>query len=178
MRARSRCLQSLAVVLLATSPALQAERVPIAYQTIARSVGVPDTLLYAIALQESRLTLGKATIRPWPWTLNIAGSPKRFRTHSETVQAIEAAQADGITNIDVGIMQVNLHYHGERFEALTDAVHPYTNILTGAAILREAYEACDANWWCATGRYHSYRESRAADYQHKVRALWTSLDVR
>src|SRR5690606_11626175 len=65
----------LSLLLLALLGSAQARELPpTAYQQIARQAGIPAEILYAIALQESALLL-RGQLRPWPWTLNVAGRP-------------------------------------------------------------------------------------------------------
>ena len=45
---------------------------PPAYQLAAQRAGIPSTVLYAVALQESGLRRN-GRIVPWPWSLNVAG---------------------------------------------------------------------------------------------------------
>ena len=57
--------------------------VPPAYEAIAQQFGVPADVLYAIALTESRMQVGRNLTRPWPWTANVEGKPYRFNTRAE-----------------------------------------------------------------------------------------------
>ena len=57
----------------ATSMAPYGE-VPELYARVARTHGIPATLLYAIALAESGKHVTRLnSTQPWPWTLNIEG---------------------------------------------------------------------------------------------------------
>lgn len=174
---QDRKLKASATILLfaLSGLALAEPAIPSAYRNIAKAVGVPEKILYAIALQESKLLLGEGFIKPWPWTLNVKGTPHRMSNSAETVERIRQAKASGINNIDVGLMQVNLKYHGQRFENLSDAVDPYNNIWIGATILKEEYERCKQDWWCAVGHYHSRTPERAKKYRGLVKAHWGRL---
>jgi hypothetical protein len=58
---------------------------------VASEVGVPSTLLYAVALAESgRVVGGLRTARPWPWTLNLAGQGRAVR-HPPTARPLSAS---------------------------------------------------------------------------------------
>jgi len=129
--------------------------VPMAYVNIANQIGVPSKILYAMALQESRLKVSEDT-KPWPWTLNVKGQGVRLNSFQETVQAVEKIINAGSNNVDVGLMQVNFHYHGARFDSISDAVHPYRNITVAAEILKD-------------GSSHANR------YQARVKKIWESL---
>ena len=174
---RDRKLKASAILLcLIFSASACAEiAVPTAYRNIAKAIGVPEKILYAIALQESKLLVSEGAIRPWPWTLNVKGTPLRMSSSEETIQRLEEARNSGIRNIDVGLMQVNLKYHGQRFDNLSDAVNPYNNIWVGATILKEEYERCGHDWWCAVGHYHSRTPDRAENYRQLVKKHWGRL---
>ncbi len=149
--------------------------VPQAYQQIALKQGVPSKMLFAIALQESRKSIGQKIVRPWPWTLNFAGEARRYQNSQQVVLALSEALDDGKTNIDVGLMQINMKYHGHRFGSLAQAVDPVSNVTVAAKILKEEFKSCDLDWWCAVGRYHSRRRSHSEKYISMVRELWGSL---
>jgi len=126
---------------------------PPAYQLAAHQAGVPPALLYAIALQESGTDLQGRQI-PWPWTLNIAGQPRRFMTRDAACAALHNAldQRTG-QRIDVGLGQINVGYHVQRVTQLCDLLDPYQNLTVAATILREQYKPAEG-WLNAAGSYH------------------------
>ena len=151
-----------------------AEEPPWGYSNVALQHGVPEKILYAVALQESGLTLKSGKFRPWPWTLNVEGNPERYASRVEAWNAIERHLKNGKTLIDIGVMQVNWHHHKERLGAPWVALEPYHNLAVGAGILRQAFEKSN-DWTLAIGRYHSpsntlKRKARAARYRKKVLA--------
>lgn len=76
----------IAIALLLTVHAARANELPPpAYQLAAHDANIPSTVLFAIALQESG-TRVRGRLLPWPWTLNIAGTPYRFATR-QTVRS-------------------------------------------------------------------------------------------
>lgn len=165
----------LSCVLLALNVADANDAIPVAYRNIALTTQVPVDILYAMALQESRLAIHAHKTIPWPWTINISGNGVRFNSRQQMLNAIRTAKLSGTKSIDVGVMQVNLHYHGHRFQSLSDAVDPYTNIKVAVEILKEEYQHCEQDWWCGVGRYHSYREKTADHYRAGVRRQWRNL---
>ena len=49
------------------------DAVPAGYRAIAAERGIPESVLYAVALTESGKPIERAgEYRPWPWTLNVA----------------------------------------------------------------------------------------------------------
>lgn len=126
---------------------------PPAYQLAAQRVGMPSAVLYAVALQESGARLNGRLV-PWPWSLNVAGSARRFATRGETCAALhEALRETPPTRIDAGLGQINLGYQRHRYEHPCDLLDPYRNLTLAAEILREQHTPGE-DWLLAIGRYH------------------------
>jgi hypothetical protein len=154
--------------------------VPEAYWVIAQEEQVPATILYAIALTESGMRIGTGSFRPFPWTVVSQGKSLRFNNRIEAIAKTNSLLASGVTNIDVGLMQTNLHWHGYRFKSVTQALDPWVNVRNGARILRaeQQRKRCKPDWWCAVGRYHSYRPEAGRQYAARVRAFYQQLKGR
>lgn len=134
-----------------TAPAQEVP--PPAYQLAARQAGVPSAVLYAVALQESGTTL-RGRIVPWPWTLNVAGEPKRYATRAEACAGLrQALRQFPATRVDAGLGQVNVGYQSHRFDQPCELLDPYRNLAIAAEILREQHGAGE-DWLIAIGRYH------------------------
>ena len=144
----------LSLLLLALLGSAQARELPpAAYQQIARQAGIPAEILYAIALQESALPL-RGQLRPWPWTLNVAGRPLRFANQPAACQALHQALSTTVpTRIDIGLTQINWGYHGQRFTSPCTALHPTRNLRVAAQLLREQHRH-SGDWLQAAGHYH------------------------
>lgn len=133
-----------------SSPTIQP---PPAYRTAAMAAGVPPTLLFAIALQESGLTYAGRLI-PWPWTLNIAGIAHRFHRQREACNALlSALRSISPYRADVGLAQINVGYHGHRVDHPCALLNPRVNLRVAAQILLEQQRPED-DWLAAAGRYH------------------------
>ena len=74
-------LRVLLAAALATGPVQAQEIPPPAYQLAAQRAGIPSTVLYAVALQESGVRRDDRIV-PWPWSLNVAGQSRRYATRS------------------------------------------------------------------------------------------------
>ncbi|MFP5498222.1 MAG: lytic transglycosylase [Gammaproteobacteria bacterium] len=142
------------IAILLTMLAVQADELPPpAYQMAAHDADIPSTVLFAIALQESG-TRVHGRLRPWPWTLNIAGRPYRFPTRQAACHALlQALVRHDAKLVDVGLGQTNLGYHGQRFSSPCEALDPYRNLAVTAALLQE-HHAATGDWVAAAGRYH------------------------
>lgn len=153
-------------------PALTgALRIPPGYANVAREFGIPGAFLYGVALQESAMLVGRAGQRrslPWPWTLNVAGTPARFASRAAAEHGLRRALGAGIDSVDVGPMQVNWRYHKHRLVSVERALEPYSNLRVGAALLAEHFADCQS-WPEAIGRYHSpANKARAGSYSNAV----------
>lgn len=126
---------------------------PPAYEWAARVARVPASILFAIARQESGMLLRGRWI-PWPWTLNVAGAPRRYGTRAEACAALRRALRRVPSHrIDVGLGQIDIGYYGNRVADPCDLLNPYRNLLLAAKILSH-YHAAGGNWMIAIGRYH------------------------
>ena len=114
-----------------------------------------------IALQESAKLFGHRVL-PWPWTLNVRGTPRRYGNYGEAVADMAAIVLSGTSNVDAGVMQVNWGYHRHRLQSANRALDPYPNLHIGATILREHYDAT-GDWFVATGRYHAPAHAARAE---------------
>ena len=132
----------------------QAQEVPPpAYQLAAQRAGIPSTVLYAVALQESGIRRN-GRIVPWPWSLNVAGQSHRFATRADACAGLQQAmRATPHTRIDAGLGQINLGYHQQRYATACDLLDPYRNLAIAAEILREQHTPGE-DWLLAIGRYH------------------------
>ncbi|MDA0304864.1 MAG: transglycosylase SLT domain-containing protein [Proteobacteria bacterium] len=135
-------------------------------------MGVPKHLLKAISLAESgRWDAGRRENVAWPWTVTSGGEGRFFDTKAEAVAEVEILMTQGVRNIDVGCMQVNLYYHGHAFENLKEAFDPKANTTYAAAYLKNMFKVA-GNWTDAAGYYHSTTPERNGPYKEKVAAFW------
>ena len=112
-------------VLLCFGPFAAWAHTPGAYQLAGQHHGVPPNVLYAIALQESGMSIRKRRV-PWPWTLNIAGRSRYFATRAQACVALQDAQRRiSDKRIDVGLAQLNLGYQRRHYRQPCDLLDPY-----------------------------------------------------
>lgn len=150
--------------------------IPPTYKSIAARHEIPAAILYAVALAESGKPIAALSARrPWPWTLNIAGEGRYFPTRLAAWRVLDATLAAGETGIDIGLMQVNWHYHRQRLGNSWLALEPEHNLNVAAEILKRCY-AERGDWWRSVGCYHAPNDaSRANRYTERVRAAWLSV---
>lgn len=171
---------TLAALLTATSPA-HADSTPISFagtvwERVGQEKGLDPKLLYSVALAETRRQWPDGLIRPWPWA--IAENGPKVRSHyPQSLEEAKRILQEALTrtkNIDVGVMQVNLLYHGHRIAAPEDLLDIEKNIQVGADILREAM-ASSKNKEVGVGRYHSWKPDISPLYGKRVLYLVNAL---
>jgi len=137
-----------------------------------REKAIPEHLLRSIALTESgRWDGSRQENSAWPWTITADGQGRFFDTKEEAVLEAEILITEGVKNIDIGCMQVNLHYHPSAFETLSQAFDPAANTAYAATYLKAMHQAT-GNWIEAAGRYHSSTPGPNSQYKRKVLAQW------
>lgn len=153
---------------------------PAAYVRTAERHGIPEWILYGVALQESQLKFGKRTL-PYPWTLCVRGRGLRFGSYASTVAALKKLVAAGVTNIDCGAMQVNWHWHGDKLRTAENALEPYANLDIGARVLRACFDR-RRNWVMAVADYHTggnpAARARGQRYARQTFARLARMGVR
>ncbi len=127
------------------------------YNMLERRFGVPDGVLYAIAMTESNYKGW-----PWPWSLNTISKPYRFDNRQEMYAAIQFLQKEGIS-FGVGPMQIEYSIHKDRFDSLWKSTSPLENVYAAITILLENYKR-SKNWDKAVMNYHSYKEKYYGPY--------------
>jgi hypothetical protein len=133
---------------------------------------LPAHLLGALAKVESGRwhTASKARLA-WPWTVMAEGRGRYLPTKAAAIAEVRALQAKGVSNIDVGCMQVNLHWHGRAFDSLEQAFDPAHNVAYAAAFLLDL-RASENSWTKAIGVYHSRTPKFSGPYRSKVFRHW------
>lgn len=141
-------------------------------QAAEQAMGIPQHLLSAIALAETgRWDADSRASFAWPWTVMAEGRGRYFPTKREAVAEVRRLTARGITNIDVGCMQINLRHHGDAFASLEQALDPATNVAYAGEFLKTLF-ASTGSWTQAAAHYHSATPDLGAAYKQKVVDLW------
>ncbi len=143
-----------------------------------RLLAVPDRLLHAISLVESgRWDDSRKESFAWPWTVTAEGEGHFLPGKAEAVALVRRLQARGVTNIDVGCMQVNLQAHPDAFPDLDAAFDPATNVAYAARFLVGLHTST-GSWPTAGAYYHSQTPALAAAYKAKLIAAWNGARGR
>ena len=133
---------------------------------------IPSRLLTSISLVESgRWNPRAQRSMAWPWTIHAQGKGRFFPSKKAAIAAVRALQKRGVRSIDVGCMQVNLHYHPKAFRSLDAAFDPKRNAAYAATFLN-ALKREHKSWRRAVQHYHSATPNRRIPYQERVYAVW------
>ena len=174
-------LAGIAAAMLLSQPAAAAVDCEGLAEAAAREKGIPTALLPSIARIESGKKQGELGVRAWPWTLNQQGKGMYFENREDALAHLKKAVASGVTNIDVGCMQINYRWHGDQFSSLEEMMDPVANTRYAATFLSNLYKR-HKNWEIATRYYHSPKEERGKWYQGKVASVMRRIleqgDVR
>src|SRR5579863_3757922 len=139
-----------------------------------REFALPIGLLGAIGRVESGRwdpTLGRVV--PSPWAIDVAGQPYQSNNKAAAVQQIHALQDNGVSNIDVGCFQINLHSHPAAFSNLDQAFDPTANAQYAARFLASLHSRL-GSWQDAVAAYHSATPTLGVPYQQAVFANWSA----
>lgn len=124
---------------------------------------IPSGLLIAIANVESGLK---------PYAIGVSGKSVKANSKEEAKQIIKAYLAKGITNIDIGIMQINWRWHSKEFvQNLDDMLNPSQNIMYAAQLLKSLHVK-HQSWQKAVRYYHSVKDEHHRRYSKAVLVSW------
>lgn len=168
-------IRALLLSLLLAAPAAAQDCARLAAQAGAEA-GLPDGLLPAISLVEAGRGDGQGGIAPWPWTLNEGGKGMYFDTREEALAYLEEAIARGVTNIDVGCMQLNWKWHSAGFPSPAEMIDPERNTRYAARFMVELQSRL-GSWETAAAAYHSTDPERGRNYLQKVLAAQGSFHL-
>ncbi len=129
---------------------------------VERVNNIPSGLLLAIASVESGLK---------PFVLNIEGRTVLPRSYREAMMVAQKALALGVTNIDLGVMQVNYRWHAQQFEDLKEMLHPKSNIKYAGKLLAGLYKQ-HGDWHKAVRYYNSATPEYHRKYSRKIVQQW------
>ena len=136
---------------------------------------IPGELLQAVGVIESgKWNEREKSLNAWPWTVTVEGTGHYYKNFDTAYKAIRKFQKKGITNIDVGCMQINLGYHGKNFLDVKEVLDPVNNVAYGASFLTHL-RAREKSWTRAVKFYHSANRMYHNPYVKKVIKRWREL---
>jgi hypothetical protein len=140
-----------------------ASDMPQLIQKIEKEHEIPSGLLAAIASVESGLK---------PYAIGVSGKSVKASSKEEAKKIIKQYLAKGITNIDIGIMQINWRWHSKEFnQNLDDMLNPSQNIIYAAQLLKSLHVK-HQSWQKAVRHYHSAKNEYHRKYSKAVLVSW------
>ena len=136
-----------------------------------KKYGLPENILLSISRVESGYQKVDGITRAWPWTLNAGGDSAYFETKDTALRSLKDRIKKGVTNIDVGCMQLNYRWHNKFFKSLSDMISPVKNVDYGARFLKKLHQR-HGSWEKAVKFYHSSKSKFNVKYYRKVKAVW------
>ena len=130
-----------------------------------KEYNIPSGLLVAIAKTESNLE---------PYALNIRGRPIFPIDKNAALIAIQQALDSGISNIDIGVSQLNYKWHRNNFSNLETMLSPESNIKYAARFLLKLKQE-HGDWHTAIRQYHSSKPRYYRQYSRKVVMYWLGV---
>jgi hypothetical protein len=127
-----------------------------------QNYSIPSGLLKSIASVES----GNK-----PYALNVSGKTIIASSKEEAARIVRLYQDVGITNIDLGLAQINLYWHGKHFSSISDMLEPKHNLEYAAKFLSGLYKK-HGSWNKAVRHYHSANPQYHIKYSRKVLISW------
>lgn len=127
--------------------------------------GVPLGILYSVGLTE---TGRRGSLQPF--AMNVDGRAIFSRTKTEAALLFREAQARGAKLIDLGCLQINHHFHGDKFRSVEHMLDPRANVDYAAAFLSQLKQRHDT-WTMAIARYHAGPTNDPAHRRYVCRVI-------
>ncbi|WP_169577714.1 transglycosylase SLT domain-containing protein [Sinimarinibacterium sp. CAU 1509] len=124
-----------------------------------------------------------------PWMVRVVEPGKKpvryfFRTEADATEATRELPKKSYSirkiddrMIDIGLMQINLHYHGDQMRSLDEAFSPSWNLSYGSKFLASLV-ARHGSVTTAIGYYNASTAARRAQYSAKVLSTYRRLKNR
>lgn len=126
---------------------------------------VPLGILYAVAQAETGVGGSLHA-----YALNLEGTALYSLNRPQAIERFKAAKTAGIKLIDVGCMQLNYYFHGDRFASVEEMFDPHRNVDYAARFLSEL-KAREGSWTMAVARYNAGKNNSPAQRRYVCRVL-------
>lgn len=145
------------------------------FEEVGVAKAIDPHLLYSVALAESARG-GNGGLAPHPYTLRVADQPGFYAASRDAAEAQLREYLLTRRSVDVGMMQVNLHWHGHRVNNPSDLLDPVVGLSIGADILREAIESAPGDMELGIGRYYTWSDDDASRrYGERVLSFYHNI---
>jgi soluble lytic murein transglycosylase-like protein len=134
-------------------------------QAAAGHYGIPEGILYSVGLTE---TGRKGSLSPY--AINIEGKAYFPATMPDAYKLVEDARRGGAKLIDIGCMQINVHFHGSEFASVAEMFDPAKNVAYAAQFLKRLHDRHET-WTMAVARYHAGPNNDPAQQRYVCRVI-------
>ncbi len=131
----------------------------------AKKYNIPLGILFAVGLTETGIG-GHLHA----YALNLQGDTVYSLDKQQAMQKFHAAKVSGMRLIDIGCMQLNYYYHGERFSSVEEMFDPHKNVDYAARFLKELKQS-EGSWTLAVGRYNAGKNNDPAQKRYVCKVL-------
>ncbi len=131
----------------------------------AKKYDIPLGILFAVGLTETGIN-GRLHAN----ALNLQGDTVYSLDKQQAMQKFRAAKASGMRLIDIGCMQLNYFYHGDRFSSVEEMFDPHKNVDYAARFLKELKQS-EGSWTLAVGRYNAGKNNDPAQKRYVCKVL-------
>lgn len=149
------------------------------FEKYGSQLGLDPKLIYSVALAESARANSSRNLGPHPWTLR---SDRAFyKTTKKEAEDTLQLLLKQTSSIDIGLMQVNFRWHGEKVSSPKDLLDPEINMRVGASYLHEMISSTPHDLELAIGKYHVGPSitpdnfDRAKNYGKRVLAIYKNI---
>ena len=111
--------------------------------------GIPLGILYAVGLTE---TGRRGALHPY--ALGAEGQTVFAKDMKDGIASFETMKRRGVRLVDLGCMQINYHYHGQKFDSVQAMFNPAKNVDYAARFLKELKQR-EGSWTMAVARYNA-----------------------
>ncbi len=126
---------------------------------------VPLGVLYAVGMTE---TGKKGSLQPY--ALNIEGKTVFTGSEKAAMRSFRFARMKGAKLIDLGCMQINHYYHGDKFSSVEEMLDPRKNVEYAAQFLSEL-RVQEGSWTMAVARYHAGPNNNSAQKRYVCQVI-------
>ncbi len=158
-------LSMFSAIPLAAAAAQQANLCEREMTKAASKYQVPLGILFAVGLAETGIDGNLHA-----YALNLEGNTVYSLNKEQAIERFNAARAAGMKLIDVGCMQLNYYFHGERFSSIAEMLDPHRNVDYAARFLSELRER-EGSWTLAVARYNAGKNNNPAQKRYVCRVL-------
>lgn len=140
-----------------------------AWGKIGEQYGLDSWLLYAISIEESNhFNPRTGKIYPWRWVIHYDGELTYHDNEDQARAHINRLEARGVRNYDVGPLQINRAWHGDRVASAHQLLGVHKSLEIAAEILTEARALSPSDKQLWVGRYRSWKDKRARAYANRI----------